>query len=100
MAASTHRTMIRPAPNLSISAPEKGAPMPIVSCASAIARPKGSRPTLKRLGDGRQVEAHGLGAAHRQADDGADDQDQQPERQGAGSGLGRCIGYSLPVLTS
>jgi len=37
---------------------------------------------LDAPGDRRQVEAHGLGAAHGDADDDADDQDQQPERQG------------------
>ncbi len=42
---------------------------------------------VERLGNGRQVEAHGLGPAHRDADDGADDQDQQPERESRVRGL-------------
>jgi hypothetical protein len=35
---------------------------------------------VEGLRDVGQVEAHGLGTAHGEADDGADDQDQQPER--------------------
>ena len=57
MAASTHTTMIRPAPYLSTSTPEGGSPTPINSCASAMARPNGSRPMVQRTGHGRQIEA-------------------------------------------
>jgi hypothetical protein len=47
MAANTQTTMTRPAPNLSISAPDSGAPTPISNCANAIASANDSRPTSR-----------------------------------------------------
>ena len=60
MVDRTQTVITGPAPNLSINPPDSGAPTPISSWVSAIARAKDFPTDAERLGDGRQIEAHGL----------------------------------------
>ena len=74
MVDSTQTETIGPAPNLSINPPASGAPRPISSWVSAIARPKELAADAERLGDRRQVEAHRLRPTHGDANNDANDQ--------------------------